>query len=629
MFTGRLVSIFLLMALAVTAVPAQPISFLPPVTATFSGTSPDAGMCRSCLAVADFNRDGKPDIAYANYELLPNAGVLLGNGDGTFQPAVILPAVQNNFSDASILVAADFNGDGKPDLAYGTSGYPAWIILGNGDSTFQSPISVTSCVSLAAVADFNRDGKADLVCGTSILLSNGDGSFHAGITVDPNLMDSVLLTADFNHDGNPDLLLLRLSGQLAVALGHGDGTFAPDLSISTILTNPLAADFNADGKLDLVGSCTRVGLLCVLLGNGDGTFGAAITTPDPGSLSGSIETTGDFNGDGKLDLIAANAVFAGNGNGTFQLPVFFGPVTQACGAAADPAIPTYVPCAYSTIAAAVADFNGDGFPDIVAGTVMPGANGRNNSVVAVLLNDSPGDGFLTPGVSSANFSWPVATGSIVSAFGVNLAPSTEVAPSLTSPPTTLGGIRLHVRDLSTGDRLAQLLYVSPTQINYVMPSSDPYPWVGIERVGTTYVPKGISVPVSSLAAGFYSTGAALPAAWALRVVPFGTEIVPVTQCSGASGCNSVPIDVSGATVYLSLYGTGFDQASAASSACTIAGQTVHVSYAGQQSQVPGLDQANLLLPSTLSGTGATSLNCEFQTAAGVFSVTNTVNLVIE
>jgi uncharacterized protein (TIGR03437 family) len=421
-----------------------------------------------------------------------------------------------------------------------------------------------------------------------------------------------VLNADFNNDGKPDLLLLRVSGEFAVVLGNGDGTFGADLPVGgDLFIEPLPGDFNGDGRIDLAGLCERGGILCVLPGNGDGTFGSAILTPGIDGFPYILSSTGDFNGDGKLDLVAGNAVLAGNGDGTFQIPIFFGPVTQPCGAEASTLIPDLVPCAYGTIAGAVADFNGDGLPDIATGSVIEGAENANTSAVAVLLNDRPGDGFLTPGVSSANLTWPVATGSIVSAYGVNLAPSTQSAASVYSLPTTLGGIRVHVRDNSTGDRLAHLLYVSPTQINYVMPSSDPYPWVGIEIVGMPYVPKGIAVPVQAVAPGFYSVGAGLAAASALSVTPYAQIFVPVLSCSGST-CTLVPIDLSGPPVYLSFYGTGFDQAVAASSNCSIAGQTLPVTYAGPQEQIVGLDQVNMLLPQSLAGTGLTSVTCQFQ-----------------
>jgi uncharacterized protein (TIGR03437 family) len=436
------------------------------------------------------------------------------------------------------------------------------------------------------------------------------------------------LIADFNGDGNPDLLLSRFQGlDVAVALGKGDGTFGPDLPVpAELFINPVTGDFNGDGRLDLAGLCMRAGLLCTLAGNGDGTFQMPVITPYAALLPGPLATTGDFNHDGKLDLVAGNAVLAGNGDGTFRFPVYFGPVSQKCGAAVEPEIPDYVPCSYSTSAVAVADFNGDGLPDVAAGSVGFSAY-IGSVVIAALLNDSPGDGFLTPGVSSATLTDPVATGSIVSAFGNDLAPETATAPS--GPlPTTLGGIRVHLMDLSAGDILAPLLYVSPTQINYLMASSDSFTWVSLERVGSPYVPKGVAVPVETVAAGFYSVGNNLAAASALSIPPGGiATFIPVTICS-PFGCSSNPIDLSGPPVYLSLYGTGFANAVAASSNCTIAGQTLLPTYAGPQLETTGLDQVNMLLPRSLAGAGAVSVSCTFPSTLGEFSTTNAVNITL-
>src|ERR1019366_4328961 len=102
--------------------------------------------------------------------------------------------------------------------------------------------------------------------------------------------------------------------------------------------------------------------------------------------------------------------------------------------------------------------------------------------------------------------------------------------------------------------------------------------------------------------------------------------VPVIACTGPV-CSAVPIDLSGAPVYLSLYGTGFAQAMSANSTCMIAGQTLPVSYAGPQNQITGLDQVNLPLPKSLVGAGATSVSCMFQ-AGDVTGVSNAVSLTI-
>ena len=173
------------------------------------------------------------------------------------------------------------------------------------------------------------------------------------------------------------------------------------------------------------------------------------------------------------------------------------------------------------------------------------------------------------------------------------------------------------------DRLAPLLYVSPTQINFVVtsppveypggveiPANDPYVWVAIERVGSPYLPKGMAIPIKTLAPGLFSMDS-LAVATAVRIAPDGTQVpVAVTSCN-RSVCSSQPIDLSGGPVYLSLYGTGFARASTESSTCTIAVQTLPATYAGPQNEVAGLDQINVLLPKSLQGAGNTSAICTF------------------
>jgi uncharacterized protein (TIGR03437 family) len=401
------------------------------------------------------------------------------------------------------------------------------------------------------------------------------------------------------EDGVPDVLLRRVSGNLAVVLGRGDGTFGSELLLNYLIPPNtywkfLAGDFNGDGVIDLIDFSNGNGHIDFLQGNGDGIFRNPIqtdisTSPPPGDMT----ATGDFNKDGKLDFVAGDSVFAGNGDGTFRFPVFFGPTASQCNTGANGSIP--IPCDYAHGSTAVGDFNGDGLPDLVTYVVDDGEPGPATNVgeADVLLNDSPGNGFATTGVSSATGTGPVGPGSIVSAYGVNLAPATAIAA--TNPaPTTLGGIRLHVRDRShLYDTLAPLLYASPTQINYVLNSSDPYAWVDIERVGTPYVPQGMTVPLAALGPGFFSV------AWT----------------ASAPG-------------YLSLYGTGFAQASTSASSCTAGVFQVQVTYAGPEIQIAGLDQVNLFLPATLAGAGVQSVNCLFQTAQQVYGPSNTVNVTI-
>jgi hypothetical protein len=126
----------------------------------------------SQVAVGDFNGDGKPDLAVTDGEgYYRNVSILMGNGDGTFQPPVDYGAGNQPFG----IAVGDFNGDGKPDLV--TSNFnTVSVLLGNGDSTFQKHVAYLAGFASVAVGDFNSDGAPDLVTNGEILLNTG-GTF--------------------------------------------------------------------------------------------------------------------------------------------------------------------------------------------------------------------------------------------------------------------------------------------------------------------------------------------------------------------------------------------------------------------------------------------------------------------
>ena len=303
--------------------------------ATVTFKSPEiypTGRTPMAVAVGDFNGDGVPDLAVANAgnpQIGDNGGIsiLLGNGDGTFRPATNSPAGKNPFAIAT----ADFNRDGKIDLAMiDSSG--VGVILGNGDGTFGSLTyfpSVSGPVSLA-VADFDRDNIADLVISAqtsllSVLLGNGDGTFQTH--VDYPVGGPGAVVADINGDGNMDIITPRW---LAVLLGNGDGTFQNAVFNGSYVfaKQVVVADFNSDGKQDVA-----LGFLgfsakgtAVMAGNGDGTFQQPLVTlPLFGATS-----VADFNGDGKTDVALVDvastgtlSLFLSNGDGTFQPALSF------------------------------------------------------------------------------------------------------------------------------------------------------------------------------------------------------------------------------------------------------------------------------------------------------------------
>jgi hypothetical protein len=243
--------------------------------------------------------------------------VLLGVGNGAFQPFVEYPAPEQLFYAA----IGDFNRDGAVDVATAyTDGF--CIFLGNGDGTFQP----ANCVNISngeddfsdiIADDFNQDGNLDLAmssscCGNdevvAILLGNGNGTFQTAQTYPSGGGSSSLATADFNGDGKIDLAMADSVGNsVSVLLGNGDGSFQKP---SSFATGPgpyflATADMNGDGKLDLVAADygLYVTSVSVLLGNGDGTFQ---NYADYDGSQTSYLALGDFNNDGRMDIAVPN-----------------------------------------------------------------------------------------------------------------------------------------------------------------------------------------------------------------------------------------------------------------------------------------------------------------------------------
>jgi hypothetical protein len=391
---------------------------------SFNTQSYPVGAGPAQLIVADFNGDHIPDIATVNASA-NTVSILINKGDGTFRP-------QLEFATGPApvgLAAVDWNKDGKMDLVVANSAADAAhsvsILLGNGDGTFQPHHDMAGAPNANSIAagDFNRDGNPDIATSSNtpvnaVYVSLGDG--HGGVsaqkvttgfganTTDPGANPFLLLKiawADYNRDGKDDLYYIECCGgsdidfgAWGVLVGNGDGTFTDHLvnGQDFDVFNLSSMDINQDGLSDAIVSYRCVHDFCGgvvgRINHGDGTFNdipgfGGISFEDQPDLGGGAAF--DVDGDGLKDLVGVGASFDnGNFPTTMTLIItrqnadgsFAGTFGTSPGGFAT--VPIDAPVGESSTPV-VADFNHDGKPDLA---FLVDAGGNN---VFVVLNTTP------------------------------------------------------------------------------------------------------------------------------------------------------------------------------------------------------------------------------------------------
>ncbi len=606
-------------------------------------------------AAGDFDRDGKIDLAVANSDL--TLSIIRGLGAGQF----VAPFAFDQADEVlRATVLADVNGDGRKDAVVALGNQTGILVAyGNGAGGFGSPKTYLAGRdnSDIAVADFNKDGKADIVVvggnlqsiGTvKLLLGNATGEFTlSSQDLNAGQTPSTVIAADLNADSNPDLVVGNYnSNNVSIRIGDGKGNFAPAVNIPVGMSpsSIVSGDFNNDGKLDLAVANYGASTLSILTGDGLGGFSVSSVSVAKSPIS---MTVADFNRDNSLDLAVICRdesttrnlyILLGNGNGSFRVPLRLAtenyPVSVVAGdftgdGRLDLALTEVLFLTNSAATDHVSIYSGDGTGNFIrSGTIsIPAAayvtaSDLNNdemvdlavttrvgiSSVLTACNSAPPQAMVASVSAASYLPLALAPDSIAAAFGANLATTTVVASGLPLP-TELAGTRIVIKDAAGVERNAPLFFVSPFQVNYLVPAGSASGLAAVTVISGNGQMTAGDILITPTLPGLFtanSDGAGPPAGYLLRVKSNGVQVEePLATFDPVQGrFVPRPIDFFSASstqpdqIYLVLFGTGIrNRASLANVEVALNGSIkAEVLYAGPQGNFVGLDQLNILLP---------------------------------
>ena len=573
--------------------------------------------------VADLNGDSLPDMIAAGDGSFGRTGglwVSLRSGQ-SYAPATTIGTTK-----ASAIEVVDVNGDNRPDIvALNTTDRTCSVLINTGNGTFAPPVIVWDQSSTGfanynlLVGDVNNDGHPEIIISGDntifTMFNSGNGSFRPAVSLAvPNGVLNVIL-GDINRDGLNDLLVMtgslraiRNNGTKPVLvqyLSQPDGTFRPPTDVLTVSTAAVSkilafTDVNNDKIPDIVYSSLpdlSADSVRIQLGQPGGGYREATVFLGINNL-----LFRDVDGDGTIDAVNETifgnlAFYRGRGDGTFGSQFLIpggGRIVEA-------------------------NLNNDNKTDFIA--LVPGAE---SFALPLPSNFSPQRNATVVSAASAEIT-TAAPGSIVSVYGTGLATTTESTPSA-DWPLTLGGSTATVRDSDGINYPARLAFVSPGQVNLLVP-----PEVSAAGIASVQIKNSAGIlstgPIAMnfIAPALFIAGPKLAAANILRVRGT-TQTVESTVTIENGELVPIPIDLGpeGDQVYLLLFGTGIRNGLPLGFVrASIGDVDAPVIFAGAQGQFPGLDQINVQIPRSLAGRGLVDLVLRVRSLNA-----NTVKIVI-